>query len=215
MGYHDILKDTLHLTLTLRVIRLAVTSLKWIHLPVSASLLCDMCQLLGRALFEHYQDKFLAAVLATGWFRAIYCSEFTIQGPFNLDKNLTLGAVKFLFDKSLGKDYVQVSLKSINSGGGIVCPFTKLSKYMSLQYLKCLDHNSPFIFEYTWGALNRSEYIHMMRTVLVALGHNPSSYCGYSLQQGLAAECCTKSISDSVISNLGHWSHSPSVYKIY
>ncbi len=80
-------------------------------LPISASLLHDMCVMLDKGLFGKYLDTLMSTVLVTGWFGAMRCAEFTAETPFDPKHNLALGDVSLSFHQELDKQCLTLTLK--------------------------------------------------------------------------------------------------------
>ncbi|XP_063395936.1 uncharacterized protein LOC134680699 [Mytilus trossulus] len=184
------------------------------RLPITFTVLKDICQLLRKGYYTPYVDILLEAACVTAYFGFLRCGEFTVLHSFDSECNVSIEDIRFL------KDKVTFHLKAsktdpfregvdihLFASGVSVCPVLSLERYMDYRSRKFKDSKSQdafFVME-NRKALTRNYFISSLKIILAVLGYNSDLYNGHSFRIGASTTAGSK-IEDHLIQTLGRWS---------
>ncbi|XP_071173198.1 uncharacterized protein [Mytilus edulis] len=184
------------------------------RLPITFTILKDICQLLRKGYYTPYVDILLEAACVTAYFGFLRCGEFTVLHSFDSECNVSIEDIRFL------KDKVTFHLKAsktdpfregvdihLFASGVSVCPVLSLERYMDYRSRKFKDSKSQdafFVME-NRKALTRNYFISSLKNILAVLGYNSDLYNGHSFRIGASTTAGSK-IEDHLIQTLGRWS---------
>ncbi|XP_063404516.1 uncharacterized protein LOC134687981 [Mytilus trossulus] len=184
------------------------------RLPITFTILKDICQLLRKGYYTPYIDILLEAACVTAYFGFLRCGEFTVLHSFDSECNVSIEDIRFL------KDKVTFHLKAsktdpfregvdihLFASGVSVCPVLSLERYMDYRSRKFKDSKSQdafFVME-NRKALTRNYFISSLKNILAVLGYNSDLYNGHSFRIGASTTAGSK-IEDHLIQTLGRWS---------
>ncbi|CAC5415125.1 unnamed protein product [Mytilus coruscus] len=107
------------------------------RLPITFTILKDICQFLRKGYYTPYVDILLEAACVTAYFGFLRCGEFTVLHSFDSECNVCIEDIRFL------KDKVTFHLKAsktdpfregvdihLFASGASVCPVLSLECYM-------------------------------------------------------------------------------------
>ena len=82
-----------------------------IRLALTTDILCKVGSVL-HSKDTNRMEAMLWAVLCTGFHGALRCAEFTVKGKFNEQVHLCRGDIRFLVDRTINQEYVELHLKT-------------------------------------------------------------------------------------------------------
>lgn len=208
----------LRLPLILRSIKRIQIPLPIKRKPITASILRDMCQVLDstRGICGKYVDNMLSACITLAFFAFLRCGEFCVNGVFDPESDLSADAIDW---GDYSHSYFRLRLKrsktdAFRSGVNIhvtklgpvnpICPVRHMDNYLLLRHAMSVPLHGP-LFVYEGVALSRSNFIRLMRIVLIQVGHHGDDYNGHSFRSGAATSCASAKIQDHEIKLLGRW----------
>ncbi|CAC5380327.1 unnamed protein product [Mytilus coruscus] len=184
------------------------------RLPITFTILKDICQFLRKGYYTPYVDILLEAACVTAYFGFLRCGEFTVLHSFDSECNVSIEDIRFL------KDKVTFHLKAsktdpfcegvdihLFASGASVCPVLSLERYMEFRNRKFKDSKTQdafFVME-NRKALTRNYFISSLKKILAVLGYNSDLYNGHSFRIGASTTAGSK-IEDHFIQTLGRWS---------
>ena len=216
-------KNTPHLDACLRGIKKVHASTSRIRLALTTDILCKVGSVL-HSKDTNRMEAMLWAVLCTGFHGALRCAEFTVKGKFNEQVHLCRGDIRFLVDRTINQEYVELHLKTSKTDpfhkgcnivlfrtNQIVCPVSALRVYLSL-YPN--DRPSDPLFHAPNGdVLTRVMYVKLLQDALRLAGYNAELYNGHSLRKGFATSASAGKVPDHVLCAMGRWQSD--CYKTY
>ncbi|CAC5403162.1 unnamed protein product [Mytilus coruscus] len=184
------------------------------RLPITFTILKDICQFLRKVYYTPYVDILLEAACVTAYFGFLRSGEFTVLHSFDSECNVSIEDIRFL------KDKVTFHLKAsktdpfregvdihLFASGASVCPVLSLERYMEFRNRKFKDiktQDAFFVME-NRKALTRNYFISSLKKILAVLGYNSDLYNGHSFRIGASTTAGSK-IEDHLIQTLGRWS---------
>ena len=202
------------------------------RLPVTTSVLKDICRTLAKGLFSPYLDLLLCTACIIAFFGFMRCGEFTTSSlVFCPDRNLSLSDVSFRSVKEAGTYYnmcvIHLKYSKIDQDGDgtdiklfsnpanpMLCPVIWMRKFLSARLHLGADPRGPLFMLPDLDPLSRQAFISYMRSILEAAGYdNADCYTGHSFRAGSATSASAVNMPDYMLCLLGRW-HSDA-YKRY
>ena len=196
------------------------------RLPITSSILYQICHLLNSSIYGAYNDKLLKAASCLAFYGFLRCGEFTTRTS-HVDPSTTI----CLKDISFGKigitfTYMSVLIKSsktdpfrkgcrikLHAIPSLSCPVTAMLDFWDMRSRFTRHPNSPLFLLADGGVLSRLIFIERIRSILKELGHNPNVYAGHSFRIGAATSSASVNTPDHLIKTLGRWSSDS--YQLY
>lgn len=183
------------------------------RLPITFSLLKNMCMLLRNRFYTSFVDALLEATCVTAYFGFLRCGEFTVTNAFDPESNVCMEDLIFYHDRVTlhlkasktdpFREGVDIHLFKTNAD---ICPVISLERYLTLRnsIFKCSNQKDPFFIMDNGKALTRFYFINTLKKIILRLGYNPDVYNGHSFRKGAATQASAK-IEDHLIQALGRW----------
>ena len=196
--------------------------------PITAAILRKLVSLLRVGVFGAYRDLIMEAALVLGWFGCLRCGEFTAYtSEYDASVHIAIKDVQEKYDTVIRKRFIEVLLKASKTDpfhkgvliklfetGHLLCPYTVLSKLLTIRKSSCRNFNEPFFFLPDSSLLTRHVFVDNLRTLLGLIGENTGyMFAGHSLRRGLATSASVAKIPDHLISSMGRWNSD--CYKSY
>ena len=218
--------------LTMKGIKKVAKNVSTRWLPITTSVLKDICATLKKGLFSPYLDLLLYTACLVAFFGFLRCGEFTSASlSFSPDRNLSLQGVSFHSIKEAGSifalcivhlKYSKVDQEGVgtdvklfsNPGCPSLCPVTWMHKFLTARKHLTPNPNSPLFVLPNMEPLTRQVLISYIQKILTTAGYeNVKHYTGRSFRSGSATSASAVNIPDYLLCLLGRW-HSDA-YKRY
>ena len=183
------------------------------RLPITASVLKQLCMILAKGVFSPFLDSMLQCVFKMAFFGFMRCGEFTLSdssGSF-----LTLGDVQispsaeyysiYLLSSKCDPFHKGVQIKIFENS--TLKPVQTMSDYLQSRFQSGAVFSSPLFVEneFNFSPLNRTTFISYLKDLLDRLGYDVSRYSGHSFRIGAATSAAMAGIEDHIIQSLGRW----------
>ncbi len=220
------------LKLTLKGVKNVASHQSIKRLPITISILKDLCSTLEKGVFGPYIDLLLYAACVMAFFGFMRCGEFTCNvNPFSPTKHLTLGDVRFetLMEAGIPMRMCIVHLKVSKidpAGKGTdiklffnpscerLCPATWMQRFITARKALGSDCQQPLFLLPDGSPLSRAVFVSHVRFVLHKAGYTQvNRYTGHSFRAGSATSAAALNMNEYMICLLGRW-HSDA-YKRY
>ena len=201
--------------LTMKGIKKITKSSRRKRLPITTSVLKDICASLANGLFSPYLDLLLYTVCIIAFFGFMRCGEFTCDNQaFNPKRNLTLSDVSFQSIKEAGSSFsvciINLKYSKIDQGGSgtdiklfanpacpSLCPVRWMRKYLAARRYLGTDPASPLFLLPDMNSLCRQTFISYMRQILRAANYQDADlYSGHSFRSGSATSAAATNMPD-------------------
>lgn len=213
---YDPLQSSAQLDYILRGVKKLQSNLSKKRMPITASVLSQMCTLLGKGLFTPFIDSMLLCAFKLAFFGFLRCGEFTYNGP---SKSAAILAIRDISIHSSGS-YFSVFLQSskcdpFNKGVEIKIfenanfqPVKEMSQYLQLRLRSRAVSTSPLFIkdEFEPVPLSRNIFVNYLKEICRRLGFDESAYSGHSFRIGAASSAAAAGVEDHIIKVLGRWS---------
>lgn len=195
-----------------------------LRLPITFSILKQMCNFLHAGVFTPNLDLTLQCMCSLAYFGFLRCGEFTVKARNDdVYSYLKCQNVSFLTDHSMfcltlptsktdpfsvGVDIPIYRNNSINC-----CPVYLMEQYLCLRReqltstASCYDI-SPLFIDVDGKPFTRTKFLYYVKQVLCRLGYDENKYSGHSFRIGAASSAAEANIEDHMIQTLGRWSSS-------
>jgi hypothetical protein len=191
-------------------------SIPRVRRPITTAVLYSLAGVLGARNTDKTQ-ALLWAALCVGFYGALRCGEFTINGIFDASIHLCYGDIAFKRHDTSDQEYVSLTLKASKTDpfrrgctvllvatDKCACPVIALRTYLSLSPPCPADF--PLFHLVDGTPLTRSCYVKMLQDALGKAGYEGSEFNGHSLRKGFATSASAGKVPDHVISTIGRWS---------
>ena len=211
-SYPDPTKDSL-LEYVIKGIKRSQSTASRPRLPITLNLLRDLKRALHNSHTITMHDKrMLWAAFCTAFYGFLRASELCTSSAHSFDKARSLCHA----DVSLAPSFAQLLIKAsktdpfrrsctvtVGATHTSTCPVSALSKY-----LDCSPHpqHTPLFTFQNGSYLTRSTLIAHLRSLLHALGANPSAFASHSFRIGAATTAAEVGLPDWQIQAMGRWS---------
>ncbi|XP_071170598.1 uncharacterized protein [Mytilus edulis] len=182
------------------------------RLPITFTILKDICQFLRKGYYTPYVDILLEAACVTAYFGFLRCGEFTVLHSFDSECNVSIEDIRFLKDKvtfhskaSKTDPFREGVDIHLFASGASVCPVLSLERYYRTRKFKDSKSQDAFFVMANRKALTRNYFIASLKNILAVLGYNSDLYNGHSFRIGASTTASSK-IEDHLIQTLGRWS---------
>ena len=182
----------------------------------------DLRQTKTFSLFRHGLLHVMGGVY-TGLFGFLRSSEFTCNGPFDLQSHLTKSDISFqpnifhpksfvvVIKKSKTDPFRETSRLTIAKSNSSVCAVTALKDYLLQTHTR--GANQP-LFQFSDGRnLTRASLNNNLKALLHICGLDSSHYTSHSFRIGAATTAGAAGLPDWLIKVLGRWKSD--AYQIY
>ena len=163
----------------------------------------------------NFDSKMIWAAICLAFFGFMRISEFTCDGPFNPQENMSSNDICFL-PSSTSPSCMKVALKAsktdpfrqgisltIGATNSIFCPVKAVLNY--LDALPSPNNTGP-LFQYRSGKnLTRSLFTKEIRNLLSNAGYKAEDYAGHSFRIGAATAAANANLPPWLIKTLGRW----------
>ena len=216
-GYVDPTANRNRLNYVLRGIQKSQDNTKKVRLPITFTILQEMCELLGKGVFDVRTDLMLQNVFSMAFFGFMRCAEVTVKSlkdkdfikmsDVNVHENLYKYTV--LLTSKCDPFRRGVTIDIFNNDK--LYPVTLMQRYIELRKTNGATAQSPLFVDFQnftrqFECLNRDRFIYYLRYVLCCLGYTDSKYCGHSFRIGAATSAGAAGVPDHIIQTLGRWS---------
>ncbi len=218
--------------LTLKGVRNVARGKSLHRLPITASILKDMCKVLSKGVFSPYLDLLMYSACLMAFFGFMRCGEFTCASTvFNPARHLALSDVRFHSIKEANSLFhvciIHLKFSKIDQEGQgtdiklfanpsymDLCPVTWMHKFLSARKCLGVDPSGPLFMLPDMSPLTRPIFLSYMQQILHIAGYeNTESYTGHSFRAGSATSASAINMPDYMLCLLGRW-HSDA-YKRY
>ncbi|XP_061170222.1 uncharacterized protein LOC133179480 [Saccostrea echinata] len=183
------------------------------RLPITFSILFQICNCLDKGVFSPWLDLMLCCMCKMAFFGFLRCGEFTTN--FHKQKDYLT-----IHDVTLAEDCSFYTLK-LNSSKtdpfrqGIdikvfenshLKPVKTMKKYLEGRLNVCHTQNNAALFVDDEGnPMSRNFFLLHVKQVLSRLGFDDTRYSGHSFRIGAATTAAAVGIQDHLIQSLGRW----------
>ena len=196
--------------------------------PITVDILRQLTSFLHIGVFGAYRDLIMESALLMGWFGCLRSGEFTAaNSEYDASIHIAIRDVREKFDSVIHKKYMEVQIKGSKTDpfrrgvaiklfetGKKLCPFTVLSKLLSLRKAYCQNQNDPFFYLPECTVLTRTVFVNNLKVLLRLIGQDDwHTFSGHSLRRGLATSASAANVPDHLIASMGRWQSD--CYKMY
>ncbi|XP_071119608.1 uncharacterized protein [Haliotis cracherodii] len=186
------------------------------RLPISITVLSDMCIRLNQGVFNPYIDLLMKTACCMAFFAFLRCGEFTCDA-YNPTIHLSINSVAFNKELSTASVCLKASKTDPFRKGVIItlhrlyeaplcCPVRTLLQYLVLRNQRTSNPLDPLFLMPNGVAMDRKFFIDHLKLVLHRSGYDHTNYNGHSFRIGAATTAATAGIPDHLIKTLGRWS---------
>ena len=209
----DVLKNNLQLQYILRSVKKTQQNVKGLRLPITFSILSDLCFALSSGMLSPFLDLMYSCVFTTAFYGFLRCGEFTC----------TKNSLTFLqlSDIIVNQDHSMFTLRLRTSktdpfGSGVsipifnsqpLCPVTIMAKYLAMRRAQAAQPDAPLFIDsqFSTSPLARSTFITSLRCILARIGYNDSHFSGHSFRIGACTSGAAGGVEDHLLQVLGRW----------
>ena len=213
----DILLNTLQLTYILRALKKRQCNFsRGLRLPITFTVLNDLCTCLSRGLFSTFVDSMLLAAFTAAFYGFLRCGEFTVSPlstvhPLIADVSFEPDLSKFsLVLRSSKTDTFSkgVTIHIFNSHP--LLPVSKMSNYLKIRLAAGATTNSPLFLDsqFSSSPLTRNSFISLLKQTLTAAGYVDTHFSGHSFRIGACTSGAAAGVQDHLLKVLGRWTSS-------
>ncbi len=218
--------------LTLKGVKKVAKGSSFSRMPVTISVLKDICQTLQGGVFNPYMDLLMYAACIMAFFGFMRCGEFTCNSsPFDPSSHLTLADVRFESTSEAGNliemCIIHLKVSKIDQCGvgtdiklfsnphcPQLCPVTWMRKFLMARSHLGTDTREPLFMLPNSAPLSRAVFVSNMHQILRQAGYaNVEQFTGHSFRSGPATSASAINMPDYMLCLLGRW-HSDA-YKRY
>lgn len=209
----DILKNNLQLNYILRAVKKTQNNTKGVRLPITFSILSDICFALSTGMLSPFLDLMYSCVFTTAFYGFLRCGEFTYSNSSTC--YLQICDVIVLQDQSMFTLTLRTSkMDPFASGVDIpifntspLYPVNIMAKYLARRRACGSQPNSPLFLDalFSNSPLSRSTYIRNLKTILSRIGYDDSSFNGHSFRIGACTSGAAGGVEDHMLQVLGRW----------
>ena len=213
----DITANCLQLPYILRAVKKTNTGLpKSLRLPITYSILYDLCMLLKQGMFGSFLDVMFSCTYLTAFYGFLRCGEFTSTSK--------IGGYVQLSDVSVQPDKSSFSLLLRNSktdpfGKGVdirifniqpLGPVNVMLDYLCLRRSQGARPDSPLFVNspFDLTPLTRATFLTNLKTALTRLGYFDTNFNGHSFRIGACTSGAAGGVPDHLLQVLGRWKSS-------
>ena len=182
------------------------------RLPITFSVLNQLCAKLKTGVFSPHTDDMLQSVLKLAFFGFLRCGEFTIKSASDYDKVIRIKDVVFnqssftLHLRGSKTDPYHSGIKIYIASNIHLCPVLSMCKFIHRRIKQGAKGSDPLFVDADIAMLSRSQFISYLRHLLVIIGLNDSDYNGHSFRIGAATTAAQAGVEDHLIQTMGRWS---------
>lgn len=217
-GLHNPMLDSYgtphqRLPILLRSIKKSHSNPRLIRLPITFTVLSQLCTVLRAGCFGPYLDLLMEAACTTAFFGFLRCGEFTTTAKFDPASNLCIGD---LSHHSKGCTLTLKASKTDPFRQGIdihlfttnhsICPAKILQKYCQVRLKIAAASDEPLFITPNGQPLTRDYFISKLKSLICRIGRNQLHYSGHSFRIGAATSCAEARLEGHLIQMLGRWS---------
>ena len=213
---YDPFDKAIRLPFILRGIKKSQCNVTKERLPITSSILKELCTLLEKGVFSTFLDVMLQCSFKLAFFGFLRCGEFTCRPRSDdfstvLIQDVMLDPCKQFFIFHLRSSKCDPFRKGVNITiyeNSVFRPVDTMHKYLKLRLGTGALPEYPLFVEDEHNALplRRDTFISFLRQLLVSLGYNTSKFSGHSFRIGAATSAAACGVEDHVIQTLGRWS---------
>lgn len=211
----DPIESSARLPYIMRGIKKSQSNITKTRLPITYSILRELCNLLSLGVYSPFIDLMLQCVFNMAFFGFLRCGEFTCQKN-SKDRHIVIQDISIDSSNKWFKINLRFS-KCDPFGQGVTItiyennglkPVDTMKKYLSMRALAGTLQSSPLFLdnEFTSDPLERDTLISFLRHLLGMLGYESKNYSGHSFRKGAATSAAAAGVEDHVIRTLGRWS---------
>lgn len=206
-------KDFERLHCVLRGVKKQQCNIRSKRLPITFSILSQMCDCLNKGIFSPMLDLMFDCICKMAFFGFLRCGEFTTN--FHKQKDfLTIQDVTFSEDESfyilrLNSSKTDpfrhgIDIKIIENS--YLNPVKTMKRYLDRRLNLChtQDHAALFIDD-KGNPMSRQFFLFHVKQILCRLGFDETRYSGHSFRIGAATSAAAVGIQDHLIQSLGRW----------
>jgi len=217
-GFQNPLYQTVRLQCILRGIRKQQNPVQKPRLPITFSLLFQICSMLQQGVFSPHIDSTLRCMCTLAFFGFLRCGEFTVK---NCSHGVVVTAlqvchVRFSPDKSMfvltlpasKTDPFRLGVDIPIYANNTLCPVHCMDIHLGMLKSRVPHVNAshPLFIDGNGQAFSRDLFISYLRQLLCRLGLQDQLYSGHSFRIGAATSAAAAGIDDHLIQTLGRWS---------
>ncbi len=182
------------------------------RLPITFSVLRNMCQILRQGCFSQFEDTMLMAVCTTAFFGFMRSGEFCAKGSTSNpsvplcveDVNIVSESEMTIMLKASKTDPFREGIVIKIFTNQHLCPIQAMQTYLKCRRSVCTE--SPALFVIPDGSpLHRTYFVCKLKEVISCLGLDSSKYNGHSFRIGAATTAAQAGVEDHMIQTLGRW----------
>ena len=213
----DILQNNLQLNYILRAIKKRQCNFsRGLRLPITYTVLSDLCTCLSRGLFSAFVDTMLLAVFTTAFYGFLRCGEFTVSPlstayPLIADVTFDLDMSKFtLVLRSSKTDTFSKGVSVLIFNTNPLRPVSLMANYLKLRLAAGATTTSPLFpdSQFSSAPLTRNSFISLLKRALSVAGYNDSHFSGHSFRIGACTSGAAAGVQDHLLKVLGRWTSS-------
>lgn len=186
-------------------------------MPITSTILKELCKLLRSGVFSPLIDLMLQSAFNLAFFGFLRCGEFTCRSKdFSKDNIVSIQDISLdgslqnlVFHLHSSKcDPFRQGVNITIFENNVFHPVATLSKYIKFRTdLGAKPHSPLFVNDdYDHTPLSRDRFIFLLRNLLFRLGYKDDKFCGHSFRIGAATSAAAAGIEDHIIQTLGRWS---------
>ena len=213
---YDPFDRAIRLPIILRGIKKSQCNVTKERLPITSSILKELCTLLEKGVFSTFVDVMLQCAFKLAFFGFLRCGEFTCRSRSDdfstvLIQDITLDSSKQFFIFHLRSSKCDPFRQGVNLTiyeNFVFRPVDTMHRYLKLRLeAGALPQNPLFVEdEFNFLPLRRDTLISHLRQLLDRLGYNTCKFSGHSFRIGAATSAAACGVEDHVIQTLGRWS---------
>ena len=183
------------------------------HLPITFSVLYNICALLEKSVYSPHTDVMLLSAFKLAFFGFSRCGEVTIKSHNELDKAIRISDIVFSANKSSYVLYLRASKTDPYRKGVHIpifaneklCPVSSMFQFVQMRISQGAYVSDPLFVDFNGTVLTRHQFISYLHHLLCHLGVDTNKYSGHSFCIGAATAAASAGIEDHVIQSLGRW----------
>ncbi len=192
-----------------------------LRLPITFSILSQICELLSAGVFTPRIDITLQCMCSLAYCGFLRCGEFTVKSN-NACTYLKCKDVIFATDQSMFNLKLHTSktdpfrlgvdIPFYRNKSNTWCPVLLMDKYLRqgrhVYGLSNFHMNDPLFVDEEGKPFNRTRFLCYLKQILCRLGYDENKYNGHSFRIGAASSAAAAGMEDHMIQTLGRWSSS-------
>lgn len=191
------------------------------RLPITFTMLCQICDLLREGAFTPRIDLTLQCMCVVAYFGFLRCGEFTMKSrDTHVHTYLKVKDVTFETDQSMfilklptskmDPFRVGVDIQIYANKSTCWCPVSLMVKYLYHRrtWNSVVGKDAPLFVDDEDRPFTRSKFLSYLKQIMCKLGYNEENYSGHSFRIGAASSAAAANVEDHLIQTLGRWSSS-------